>query len=74
MQKFISNHTLTSKLQSDQVSAMFSKKEKNTSNLTPITVYVKHILFLKVKLYKFLNEEHGFRSKNRAFGRYISFE
>ena len=72
MQKFISNHTLTSKLQSDQVSAMFSKK--NISNLTPITVLVKHILFLKVKVYKFWNEEHGFRSKNRAFGRYISFE
>ena len=44
LQKFMSNHTLISKLQSDQVSAMFSKKEKNTSNLTPITVYVKYTI------------------------------
>ena len=50
---------------------MFSKK---TSDLTTITVLVKHILFLKCKVYKFSNEEHGFRSKNRAFERYIAFE
>ena len=37
-------------------------------------ILVKHILFLKVKVYNFFNEEHGFRSKNHAFGRYIGFE